>query len=131
MKFVKKYQQKRLIPFREAINSLWIYRVALHQENANVAMSPGRLDQVLYPYYCKSIGQGMSLSEAVELVGCLWLKICDHVPLAPETSEELFGGSGSNQAVTLGGIDMEGNDAVNDLTYIMLRATELLKVRDP
>ena len=117
--------------FREAINALWICRVALHQENANVAMSPGRLDQVLYPLYRKSIEQGMSLSEAVELVGCLWLKICDHVPLAPETSEELFGGSGSNQAVTLGGIDMEGNDAVNDLTYVMLRATELLKVRDP
>ena len=127
----KKVPAKKADTFREAINSLWIYRVALHQENANVAMSPGRLDQVLYPYYCKSIGQGMSLSEAVELVGCLWLKICDHVPLAPETSEELFGGSGSNQAVTLGGIDMEGNDAVNDLTYIMLRATELLKVRDP
>jgi len=127
----KKVPAKKADTFREAINSLWIYRVALHQENANVAMSPGRLDQVLYPYYCKSIEQGMSLSEAVELVGCLWLKICDHVPLAPETSEELFGGSGSNQAVTLGGIDMEGNDAVNDLTYIMLRATELLKVRDP
>jgi len=127
----KKVPAKKADTFREAINSLWIYRVALHQENANVAMSPGRLDQVLYPYYCRSIKQGMSLSEAVELVGCLWLEICDHVPLAPETSEELFGGSGSNQAVTLGGIDMEGNDAVNDLTYIMLRATELLKVRDP
>jgi formate C-acetyltransferase len=117
--------------FREAVNALWICRVALHQENTNVAMSPGRLDQILYPLFCKDIEQGMSLSEAMDLVGCLWLKICDHVPLAPETSEELFGGSGSNQAVTLGGIDMEGKDAVNDLTYVMLRVTELLKVRDP
>ena len=127
----KRVPAQRSTTFREAINALWICRVALHQENANVAMSPGRLDQILYPYYRKSIEQGMSLGEAVELVGCLWLKICDHVPLAPEVSEELFGGSGSNQAVTLGGIDMKGNDAVNDLTYVMLRATELLKVRDP
>ncbi len=127
----KKVPAQKSTTFREAINALWICRVALHQENANVAMSPGRLDQVLYPLYRKDIEQGMSQSEAVELVGCLWLKICDHVPLAPETSEELFGGSGSNQAVTLGGIDMEGNDAVNDLTYVMLKATELLKVRDP
>ena len=117
--------------FQEAINSLWICRVALHQENANVAMSPGRLDQILYPLYRQDIERGMSLDEAVELVGCLWLKICDHVPLAPETSEELFGGSGSNQAVTVGGVDAEGKDAVNDLTYVMLRATELLKLRDP
>lgn len=127
----EKVPAQRPTSFREAINAMWICRVALLQENSNVAMSPGRLDQVLYPLYRKDIEQGMSLSEAVELAGCLWLKICDNVPLAPETSEELFGGSGSNQAVTLGGIDMEGKDAVNDLTYVMLRATELLKVRDP
>ena len=34
-------------------------------------------------------------------------------------------------AVTVGGIDEDGEDAVNDLTYIMLRVTELLKARDP
>lgn len=127
--------------FREAVNAVWIYKVALHQENTNGALSPGRLDQVLYPAFSQDLerrresggeaGVRAFLREAVELVGCLWLKICDHVPLAPEASEELFGGTGSNQAVTLGGIDMEGKDAVNDLTYVMLRATELLKVRDP
>ncbi|MCK4388781.1 MAG: formate acetyltransferase [Desulfobacterales bacterium] len=117
--------------FSEALNAVWICRVALLQENSSIAMSPGRLDQVLYPLYRRDMERGMSLSDAVELVGCLWLKICDQVPLAPEVSEELFGGSGCNQAITLGGIDMEGKDAVNDLTYVMLRATELLKVRDP
>ncbi len=117
--------------FWEALNALWICRVALHQENTNVAMSPGRLDQILYPLFRKDREQGMSLAEAMDLVGCLWLKICDHVPLAPETSEELFGGSGSNQAVTLGGVDMDAKDAVNGLTYVMLKVTELLKVRDP
>ncbi|MBT9138504.1 MAG: Choline trimethylamine-lyase [Syntrophomonadaceae bacterium] len=127
----KKVPAQKPTTFREAINAIWICKAALHQENANVAMSPGRLDQVLYPLYRKDMEQGMTSSEAVELVGCFWLKICDHVPWMPEISEELFGGSGSNQAVTLGGIDMEGKDAVNDLTYVMLRATELLKSRDP
>jgi len=28
-------------------------------------------------------------------------------------------------------VDKEGNDAVNDLTYLVLRATELMKLRDP
>ena len=127
----KKVPAQKPTTFLEALNALWICRVALHQENTNVAMSPGRLDQILYPLFHKDREQGMSLGEAMDLVGCLWLKICDHVPLAPETSEELFGGSGSNQAVTLGGIDMNGKDAVNDLTYVMLKVTELLKVRDP
>ena len=51
--------------------------------------------------------------------------------LAPEVNDELFGGSGSNHAITLGGINTKGKDSVNDLTYVMLRTTELLKVRDP
>lgn len=117
--------------FQEALNAIWICKVALHQENANVGLSLGRLDQVLYDLYLQDISRGMTPAEAVELVGCFWLKIADHVPLVPETGEELFGGTGSNQAITLGGVDFQGKDAVNELTYIMLKVTELLKLRDP
>ncbi|MEW5949408.1 MAG: pyruvate formate lyase family protein [Thermodesulfobacteriota bacterium] len=127
----KRVPAERPKTFREALNAVWICKIALHQENANVALSLGRLDQVLYPFYAEDIKRGMTPAEAVELVGCFWLKIADHVPLSPETGEELFGGSGSNQAVTLGGVDMKGEDAVNDLTYVMLKATELLRLRDP
>ncbi len=127
--------------FQEAVNAIWLYKVALHQESANIALSPGRLDQVLYRAFSEELkrrrenegeaGEQAFLKEAVELVGCLWLNMCDHVPLAPESAEILFGGSGCNQAVTLGGVDMDGMDALNDLTYVMLRATELLSLRDP
>lgn len=124
--------------FREAVNAFWLSHVALHQETINFALSPGRLDQVLYPPFQDELESARKkgkeeafLKEAIELVGCLWLKMCDHVPWAPEASEELLGGTGSNQAVTVGGVDEEGKDAVNDLTYVMLRATELLKLRDP
>ena len=117
--------------FQEALNAIWICKVALHQENANIGLSLGRLDQVLYDRYRQDIERGMTPAEAVELVGCLWLTMADHVPLVPETGEQLFGGTGSNQAITLGGVDMQGIDAVNDLTYVMLKATELLRLRDP
>jgi formate C-acetyltransferase len=117
--------------FREALNAIWICKVALHQENANIGLSLGRLDQVLYESYRQDVKRGLTPAQAVELVGCFWLKMADHVPLVPETGEQLFGGTGSNQAITLGGVDMKGKDAVNDLTYVMLRATELLRLRDP
>ena len=117
--------------FQEALNAIWICKIALHQENANSGLSLGRLDQILYDLYIQDIDKGMKLREAVELVGCFWLKMADHVPFIPETGEEILGGTGSNQAVTLGGVDSKGEDAVNDLTYIMLRATELLRLRDP
>ncbi len=118
--------------FWEALNAIWICKIALHQENANLALSLGRLDQILYPLYAQDIRQGtLSVNQAVELVGCFWLSIADHVPMIPEAGEEIFGGSGSNQAITLGGVDREGKDAVNDLTYVMLKVTELLRLRDP
>ncbi|MCL2293880.1 MAG: hypothetical protein FWC36_03335 [Spirochaetes bacterium] len=118
--------------FYEAATCVWLCLVAIHAENMNMAISPGRLDQVLYPYYKADIESGaISVADAVEITGNLWLKMGDNVNLVPSVSEELFGGAGTAPAVTLGGIDKNGEDAVNDLTYIMLRVTELLKLREP
>lgn len=118
--------------FREGLTTVWICWIAIHLENPNVGLSLGRLDQILYELYRHDIDEGnLTVEEAVELVCCLWLKIGDHVPAIPEAGEQLFGGTGSNQAITIGGVDKDGKDAVNDLTYIMLRATELMMLRDP
>jgi formate C-acetyltransferase len=118
--------------FREALTAVWICWTAIHLENANAALSLGRLDQLLYEHYRTDIEKKiLTIEDAVELICCLWLKIGDHVPSIPDAAEQLFGGTGSNQAITIGGLDKDGNDAVNDLTYVMLRATELMKLRDP
>jgi pyruvate formate-lyase/glycerol dehydratase family glycyl radical enzyme len=118
--------------FRDALTTLWMCWIAVHLENPDVGLSLGRLDQLLYPYYVKDMERGsLNLQNAVELLCCLWLKIGDHVPSVPEASEQLFGGTGSNQAVTVGGVDAAGKNAVNDLTYLILRATELMRLRDP
>lgn len=118
--------------FREAVNSLWLCQVAIHAENINMAMSPGRLDQVLWPYYQADVAAGrLTPEQAVELCCCLWLKLSDNTNLVPETAERLWGGAGSTPAVTFGGVDEHGHDAVNDLTYVLLRTTELMALRDP
>jgi pyruvate-formate lyase len=123
--------------FYEAVNCVWICIIAIHAESCNMAISPGRLDQVLYPYYKKDIAADkLTIERAMELTGSLWLKLGDNVDLVPQVSEELFGGAGTAPAVTVGGInengaDENGVDAVNDLTYIILRVTELLKTREP
>jgi len=118
--------------FREGLTTVWVCWTALHQENANAALSLGRLDQLLWPLYAADLAAGRTTPEqAVELVACLWLKIGDHVPAVPKGGEDLFGGTGSNQAITLGGVDREGKDAVNELSCVMLRATEQLGLRDP
>ncbi|MFQ5900068.1 MAG: pyruvate formate lyase family protein [Thermodesulfobacteriota bacterium] len=118
--------------FREGLTSVWICWTAIHLENPNIGLSLGRLDQILYDLYQKDIKNGtIDIQDAIELICCLWLKIGDHVPPIPDAAEQLFGGTGSNQAITIGGVDKDGKDAVNDLTYVMLRATELMKLRDP
>ncbi|MDD5571219.1 MAG: pyruvate formate lyase family protein [Bacteroidales bacterium] len=118
--------------FREAMNSLWLCQVGIHAENINMAMSPGRIDKVLYPFFKKDFeAKKITIEEAVALGCCLWLKIADNTNLVPEAAEKLWGGAGATPAVTLGGIDENGNDSVNDLTYIFLKVTELMCLRDP
>ncbi len=118
--------------FREGLTTLWICWTAIHLENPNAGLSLGRLDQVLNPLYQEDIQRGaLDINSAIELLCCLWLKIGDHVPMLPETAEQLFGGNGSNQAITIGGVDKNGKNAVNDLTYLILRAIELMRLRDP
>ncbi len=118
--------------FREAINSLWLCQVSILAENINMAVNPGRLDQILYPYFKKDVEQNIiTIEESLELIGCLWIKLNDNDNLVPESSEKLFGGAGTVPAVTLGGVNEDNEDAVNDLTYLMLKVTELLSLRDP
>ncbi|MBZ5552814.1 MAG: hypothetical protein LAO21_08855 [Acidobacteriia bacterium] len=118
--------------FREGLTTVWICWTALHLENPNVGLSLGRLDQILYPLYDRDLQSNrLTVERAVELLGYLWLKIGDHVPMIPSAGEQLFGGTGSNQAITIGGVNADGRDAVNDLTYVMLRAIELMMLRDP
>ncbi len=117
---------------REGLTTIWLCWIAIHLENPDVGLSLGRLDQVLYPIYRSDIDSGrLTVEQAVELMCHFWLKLGDHVPTVPSAGEQLFGGTGSNQAVTIGGVDERGCDAVNDLTYVILRATELMMLRDP
>jgi formate C-acetyltransferase len=125
----------------EAVTVVWICYHLLLQENTNFGLSLGRMDQTLNPYYLHDWEQLTThkakadyTRRAVELICHLFLRCSDHVPLSPESAEALFAGSGSNQALTVGGVrDQNGKtvDAVNDMTYIILKATELLSIRDP
>lgn len=122
----------------EAVNACWIGWVALHMENTNAGLSLGRMDQWLQPYFEADMAKLSTPEEreeyvrkAIELVGCFYMRCTDHLPLIPDIGNYLFGGSSSDQAITLGGVTPGGEDAVNDMTYVFLKVTELLNIRDP
>ncbi len=121
----------------EAVNAVWITWIALNMENTNTGLSLGRLDTLFQPYFeagmaaCKTQKQKEDyIKHAIELIGCLYLRLCDHMPLLPDIGNYLFGGASSTQAITLGGITPDGKDAVCDMTYIFLKVTEMLAIRD-
>jgi len=122
----------------EAVNSIWITWVAMHMENTNTGLSLGRLDQWLQPYFLSDMEKLATTEErdeyirhAINLAGCFFMRGTDHLPLVPDLGNYLFGGSSSDQAITLGGVTPEGEDGVNDMTYIFLKVTEMLSIRDP
>ncbi|WDP84293.1 MAG: SCP2 sterol-binding domain-containing protein [Desulfobacter sp.] len=121
----------------EAFNAINIIWTALHNENSDTGLSLGRLDQLLQLYFERDIEKCSSdeerqayIKSAVELAGCFVMRLTDHVPMLPDIANYLFGGATSTQAITLGGVTKEGEDGVNDMTYVFLKTAEMLVVRD-
>ena len=95
--------------FRETVQSLWLAHILTCGEDGINANSLGRLDQILYPYYRADIESGtLTRQGAIGLMEELACKLYLDYDV---------------QAITLGGLDRDGNDAVNDLSYIILEAT--------
>lgn len=98
--------------FWEALQSLWFAHIFNTWEDRVNANSLGRLDQILYPYYKKDIEEGRITKEfAFELICCLWIKLYRSYDV---------------QQSALGGCKEDGTSAVNDLSFMMLDATEEL-----
>jgi pyruvate formate-lyase/glycerol dehydratase family glycyl radical enzyme len=118
--------------FHEALQSLWLTHMAVCLEGLNSAISFGRMDQYLYPYYQRDLEAGRIIPERVrELLLCFSAKATEHVFLLSEGVSQYHGGYLVVQAAIVGGMDREGKDAVNDLTYIFLDVMEESGLRDP
>jgi len=103
--------------FFEAVQILWFGHILTCGEDGINANSLGRLDQILYPYYKKDIDNGtITRKEAKEIMSELACKLYLDYDV---------------QAITLSGSDGNGNDCTNELTYLILEATEELDfIRD-
>ena len=118
--------------FREALQSLWLTHLAVMLESLNSAVSFGRMDQYLYPFYSSDIEAGrLTREEALELLLAFSVKATEHVMLLSERISQYHGGHLVVQAAIVGGTDGEGADVVNDLTYLLLDVMERHHMRDP
>ncbi len=117
---------------REAFQSLLFAQIALNLESLDNAVSPGRLDQVLAPYWEADREAGRLDERGLrELVGCFTVKMSEIVPVFSRRLTRFHGGMFNGQAVVVGGTDREGRDVTNELTWAFLDAMDELRMRQP
>jgi pyruvate formate-lyase/glycerol dehydratase family glycyl radical enzyme len=118
--------------FREAVQSLWFLFALLHLESNASSFSPGRADQILYPYLRADLDAGrLDLAGALELVEALWLKFNQIVYLRNSHSAAFFAGFPIGFNVALGGKHENGNDCSNELSYLFLKAQDHIALPQP
>lgn len=118
--------------FHEALQSTWFLFVLLQMESNASSFSPGRMDQYLLPYYLqeKEAGQ-LDDQQALELIEALWLKFNQIVYMRNKHSASFFAGFPIGFNVAIGGQDRKGRSAVNQLSYLMLKAQEHIGLPQP
>lgn len=111
--------------FYQAVQSQWYVQMFSRiEQKTGTVISNGRMDQYLYPYYKKDLEEGtITEKQAQELFECMWVAMSEFVDLYLSEAGGAFNeGYAHWEAVTIGGVDKEGNDAVNDLTYLLLKS---------
>jgi trans-4-hydroxy-L-proline dehydratase len=120
--------------FPEALQSLWFtHMLAMAAESyPGPGLSPGRVDQYLYPFYQADRDAGRLTEESArEWLQCWWIKHNYVYDYQGWTGTNQGINSSFGQLITLGGIDAAGHDASNDLTYLMLEIIQEMNLLEP
>lgn len=117
---------------QEAIQSCYLVDIIIQIETNGTAISPGRLDQILYPYYLKDRDAGsLSFEQAQELIDCLWVKLNELIKLRSNFASRVHAGFPMNENVCIGGQDEHGQDATNELSFMFLNSCERVRLSHP
>lgn len=116
--------------YHEALQGMLFLQIGLCIESYENAVSHGRLDQVLYPYYKRDEEAGIiDYEKAKELLALFILKMDEAILVNDGDTYlrigRLFETMSTDQAVTAGGLGRDGKDATNPVTYMLLDICEL------
>lgn len=114
--------------FKEAIQSVWFIQLILQIESNGHSLSYGRFDQYMYPYF---INDNMSKEEVLEYLNNLWIKTLTINKVRSQSHTYSSAGSPMYQNVTIGGQTPEGQDAVNELSFIVLQSVAQTRLTQP
>ena len=118
--------------FQDAIQQVYFTLCGLFIEGNGGGYSIGRLDQYLYPFFLRDKAAGTLTEEtAQELLECLWIKLGEQLWYQTAESARDYAGYCPFHNLCVGGVDMDGNDAVNPLSYMILDATIHVRMAQP
>ena len=119
--------------FWEALQ-LWLFITHInHIETNGHSVSYGRMDQYLYPFYEHDIENGVITQDfAQELLEVIFIKTNEPFKIKNRTTIEVSAGrTFGGENLIVGGVDTKGNDATNDLTFMILDACAHTRMRSP
>lgn len=118
--------------FYEAVQSVWFLQLILQIESSGHSLSFGRFDQFMYPYYKRDIeDKVMTEDEALELLENMWLKTFSVNKIRSNSHTKFSAGSPLYQNVCIGGQLTDRSDAVNPLSFLVLKSIGQLKLTQP
>ncbi|EOH93840.1 glycyl radical protein [Enterococcus pallens] len=118
--------------FHEAIQSVWFIQLILQIESNGHSLSYGRFDQYMYPYLKADLEKGtITEDQAVELLTNLWIKTLTVNKVRSQAHTFSSAGSPLYQNVTIGGQTRDKKDAVNELSYLVLKSVAQTKLPQP
>lgn len=111
--------------FLSAIQLQWFMLMfARIEQHGGASLGTTRMDQHLLPYYKQDILNGtITDDQVIELFQCYWINL-SQIPLTfvPEFSAKLFEAYAHFETVTVGGQTPNGEDATNELSYLILES---------
>ncbi len=119
--------------FREALQLLFMTMTITLIESNGHSVSFGRFDQYMYPFYREDIQKGRATKEEIQelieiafIKDLWWTKLRDRFTVIANSGRGMGGDS-----LTVGGVDKDGHDATNDLSYMVLDADAHLRIGVP
>lgn len=119
--------------FWEAMQLMHITTNIIEIESNGHSISYGRMDQYLYPFYASDMKKGaVSKHFAAELIETWFFKVWELRKLRDEQTSVMNAEVGVAGPLSLyGGVDKDGKDATNDLTYLFLEGHAHTRTVDP
>lgn len=131
-RILKKVPYEPAQSFREAVQSLWLVHLILQIESNGHSLSYGRMDQYLNPYYEADLKAGkISEDEACELMCNLWLKTYTINKIRSWSHTQFSAGSPLYQNVTVAGQTVDGKDATNKMSWLILKSVAKCHLTQP